>query len=117
MSMSAHYLTGSPYLPYIILALIVCFLLFMQGSLGPVVWLLLSEIYPQRLRGMGMGLAVFCLWIINFLIGLTFPVLLDAAGMDMTFMVFVVYLFPVYLKILSGNQRPFTRGNRAAIPV
>lgn len=101
MSMSAHYLAGSPYLPYIILALIVCFLLFMQGSLGPVVWLLLSEIYPQRLRGMGMGLAVFCLWIINFLIGLTFPVLLDAAGMDMTFMVFVGIGIICFLFILK----------------
>ena len=101
MSMSAHYLTGSPYLPYIILALIVCFLLFMQGSLGPVVWMLLSEIYPQRLRGMGMGLAVFCLWIINFLIGLTFPVLLDAAGMDMTFMVFVGIGIICFLFILK----------------
>lgn len=37
-----------------------------------------------------MGISVFCLWIANFLIGLTFPVLLDTIGLSTTFLLFTV---------------------------
>lgn len=80
---------GSPALPYIILALTVTFLAFQQGAISPVTWLMLSEIFPLRLRGLGMGVTVLCLWIINGLIGLLFPILLDKVGLSTTFFVFV----------------------------
>ncbi|PLR76689.1 MFS transporter [Bacillus sp. V3-13] len=83
-------LEGSAALPYIVLTLTVTFLAFQQGAISPVTWLMLSEIFPLRLRGLGMGVTVFCLWIVNFLIGLTFPVLLDKVGLSTTFFVFVV---------------------------
>lgn len=82
-------LEGSAALPYIVLALTVMFLAFQQGAISPVTWLMLSEIFPSRLRGLGMGVTVFCLWIVNFLIGFTFPVLLDQVGLSTTFFVFV----------------------------
>lgn len=44
---------------YIILALMLVFLTFMQGWIAPVFWLMLAEIYPLRMRGLGMGFAVF----------------------------------------------------------
>ncbi len=44
---------------YIILALMLMFLTFMQGWIAPVFWLMLAEIYPLRMRGLGMGFAVF----------------------------------------------------------
>jgi major inositol transporter-like SP family MFS transporter len=83
-------LKGSPALPYAVLSLTVLFLAFMQGSVGPVVWLILSEIFPLRLRGLGMGISVFCLWITNFIIGLSFPVLLAKFGLSTTFFIFVI---------------------------
>ncbi|YCA45282.1 sugar porter family MFS transporter [Bacillus sp. JZ8] len=83
-------LEGSPALPYIVLTLTVTFLAFQQGAVSPVTWLMLSEIFPLRMRGMGMGITVFCLWIANFLVGLTFPILLAAIGLSTTFFVFVV---------------------------
>ncbi|YCA44067.1 sugar porter family MFS transporter [Bacillus sp. JZ8] len=83
-------LEGSEILPYIILALTITFLAFQQGAISPVTWLMLSEIFPLRLRGLGMGVTVFCLWGVNFLVGLTFPVLLDSIGLSSTFFVFVV---------------------------
>ncbi|WP_028403091.1 sugar porter family MFS transporter [Ectobacillus panaciterrae] len=82
-------LEGSAALPYVVLALTVTFLAFQQGAISPVTWLMLSEIFPLRLRGLGMGVTVFCLWIVNFVIGLTFPVLLDKVGLSTTFFVFV----------------------------
>ncbi|QCR30630.1 sugar porter family MFS transporter [Priestia megaterium] len=81
---------GSSALPYIILALTITFLAFQQGAISPVTWLMLSEIFPLRLRGLGMGVTVFCLWGVNFLVGLTFPVLLANIGLATTFFVFVV---------------------------
>ncbi|MGG0568467.1 sugar porter family MFS transporter [Priestia megaterium] len=81
---------GSAALPYIVLALTITFLAFQQGAISPVSWLMLSEIFPLRLRGLGMGVTVFCLWGINFLVGLTFPVLLASIGLSTTFFVFVV---------------------------
>ncbi|WP_338787838.1 sugar porter family MFS transporter [Metabacillus sp. FJAT-53654] len=83
-------LEGSAALPYIVLALTVTFLAFQQGAISPVTWLMLSEIFPLRLRGLGMGITVFCLWMVNFFIGLMFPVLLDKVGLSTTFFIFVV---------------------------
>ncbi len=90
IAMSSLFLKGSPLLPYITLGLTVLFLAFMQGCIGPLLWLLLSEIIPLRLRGLGMGICVLFHWITNFVIGLTFPVLLSTIGLYMTFFIFVV---------------------------
>ncbi len=81
-------LQGSPALPYVVLALTVTFLAFQQGAISPVTWLMLSEIFPLRLRGIGMGTTVFFLWIINFAVGLLFPVLLAGMGLSATFYIF-----------------------------
>ncbi|MFB9760313.1 sugar porter family MFS transporter [Ectobacillus funiculus] len=86
-------LKGSASLPYIMLALTVTFLAFMQGAIGPVLWVTLSEIFPLRLRGLGMGISVFCLWVTNFCIGLIFPILLDKIGLSATFFSFAIIGF------------------------
>lgn len=80
---------GTTALPYIVLALTVTFLAFQQGAVSPVTWLMLSEIFPSRIRGMGMGIAIFFHWITNFAVSFTFPVLLNAFGLSSTFLVFV----------------------------
>ncbi|MED3793445.1 sugar porter family MFS transporter [Niallia alba] len=86
----SNILAGSTALPYVVLSLTVTFLAFMQGAVAPVTWLLLAEIFPLQLRGLGMGISVFCLWIANFLIGLSFPVLLEKIGLSITFFVFAI---------------------------
>ena len=73
-----------------VLAMTVTFLAFQQGAISPVTWLMLSEIFPMRIRGFGMGVCVFVLWMINFLIGFVFPSLVSAIGISNTFFVFVV---------------------------
>ena len=81
-------LEGTTTLPYVVLTLTVTFLFFQQGFLSPVTWLLLSELFPQRLRGMGMGCAVLCLWLTNFCIGSAFPYFLFTFGLSFTFYMF-----------------------------
>lgn len=73
---------------YMVLVGMLLFLSFQQGALSPVTWLLLSEIFPTRLRGIFMGGAVFSMWIANFLISLFFPILLSWIGLSGTFFIF-----------------------------
>ncbi|HEY8804213.1 MAG TPA: sugar porter family MFS transporter [Clostridium sp.] len=89
MSIFTSTLAGTTILPYVVLTLTVIFLAFFQGCLGTVCWLLLAEIFPTRIRGLGMGIAVFFLWTTNFFIGLLFPTMLKALGLSGSFMVFV----------------------------
>lgn len=75
---------------FVILALTVTFLAFQQGAISPVTWLMLSEIFPLKIRGLGMGASAFVLWMVNFLVGFGFPQLLAAIGLSNTFFVFAV---------------------------
>ena len=88
IGIASNVLDGSTNLPYVVLCLTVAFLFFQQGFLSPVTWLLLSEIFPVRLRGMGMGCAVLCLWVANFFVGFLFPQLLFSFGLSATFFIF-----------------------------
>jgi major inositol transporter-like SP family MFS transporter len=90
MTITTNVLAGSPILPYVVLTLTIIFLAFFQGCLGPIAWLLLAEIFPLRIRGLGMGISVFFLWITNFFIGLLFPTMLSNLGLSGSFSVFVV---------------------------
>ncbi|WP_347306805.1 MFS transporter [Corynebacterium sp. SA-MJD20WY100] len=80
----------NPVVPYLVIAIIVIFMLAMQAGPGPVVWVLLSEIFPNKVRGAGMGFAVFLMWIANMLITLFFPMLIEGIGAVATYAAFTV---------------------------
>lgn len=101
-------LEGHAALPYVVLSLTITFLAFQQGAISPVTWLMLAEIFPLKVRGLGMGVTVFVLWGVNFLIGLTFPVLLDKVGLSTTFYIFVV--FGILAILFVKKWLPETRG-------
>ena len=65
---------------YLILGAMLLFVAFVQGFIGTLVWLLLSEIFPMAIRGFAMGIAVFFLWCVNAAISFVFPLLVEAAG-------------------------------------
>jgi major inositol transporter-like SP family MFS transporter len=75
---------------YLVLLCMVVFLAFMQGFIGCVTWLTMAEIFHLHVRGVGMGICVFVLWIVNFLIGFFFPQLVAGIGVSATFLIFVV---------------------------
>jgi MFS transporter, SP family, xylose:H+ symportor len=56
---------------FFVLSYIACFAL----SLGPVVWVVLSEIFPTRIRGRAMAIATVFLWSANFVVSQTFPMI------------------------------------------
>ena len=90
LSVSSIFLENNSIFPYIVLGLMILFLASMQGCIGPILWLSLAEIIPLRFRGVGMGLCVLFDWIVNFTIGLFFPVLLSYLGLGITFCIFVI---------------------------
>ncbi|MEM6160508.1 sugar porter family MFS transporter [Erwinia sp. P6884] len=73
---------------YLVLAGMLVFLCFQQGALSPVTWLLLSEMFPMRIRGMANGISIFAMQMTNFSIAFMFPVLLETFGLTMTFFAF-----------------------------
>jgi sugar porter (SP) family MFS transporter len=61
---------------YLVLFCIMGFIASFGFSLGPVVWTLIPEIFPNHYRSEGVAFSVFVQWVANFLVTLTFPVLL-----------------------------------------
>ena len=110
-----HVLIGSaalaipdgPVKPYVILVLVVLFVGSMQTFLNVATWVILSEIFPLHMRGLGIGISVFCMWIANALLGLFFPTLEAAMGLSVFYLLagFNLVAFLVMLKFL-----PETRG-------
>lgn len=72
--------TGLPML-LLVLAAIACY----SMSLAPVTWVIISEIFPNRIRGAAMAVAVMALWLACFVLTYTFPILNSTLGASGTF--------------------------------
>src|ERR1039458_3875248 len=62
---------------YFLLICIMGYLASFGFSLGPVVWVLLAELFPNRIRSYAVAIATFTLWAANFVVTLSFPYLLS----------------------------------------
>ncbi len=63
---------------------------FFAIGLGPVTWVVLSEIYPLKVRGKAMTLAALGNWLFNYIVSLTFLDLIGKFGPQGTFLLFAV---------------------------
>jgi len=84
---------------FLMLALAVTAIAFYSFSLAPIVWVLLSEIFPNRIRGAAMSVAVFTLWIGNFTLSYSFPALNEGIGTTWTFWIYGIICFTGFLII------------------
>jgi SP family arabinose:H+ symporter-like MFS transporter len=83
------------------LTLILLFIAFYAACIGPVFWTLVSEIFPNDVRGTAMSLPVFTQWIANVVVILFFPWMLSNAGTAATFGILAIFcglmlLFTIY---------------------
>ncbi|MBJ7880644.1 D-xylose transporter XylE [Gelidibacter salicanalis] len=62
---------------YLALACMILYVASFAMSWGPVTWVLLSEIFPNKIRGRAMAIAVAAQWVANYLVSLTFPMMDD----------------------------------------
>ncbi|MDP9728345.1 sugar porter family MFS transporter [Alicyclobacillus tolerans] len=88
---------------WITLICLAIYILFFSISWGPVMWVLLSEIFPLGIRGTGMGIGAVTNWVANLLVSLTFPWLLSRLGISNLFLIYgamgVLALIFVILKV------------------
>lgn len=91
-----------------VLLLVIVAIAIYAMSLAPITWVVLSEIFPNRLRGIAMSIATFSLWIASFILTFTFPMLNDLLGSYGTFWVysFICIIGYVFIK----NKLPETKG-------
>jgi len=88
-AISIAYFTGS-FTGIIVLVFIMGYLAFFALSLGPIVWVLIGEIFPNNLRSHAVSLAVFCLWAANLVVSFSFPILLVYLKGGYTFLIYAV---------------------------
>ena len=92
------------------LSCIMLFISFFASCIGPVFWTLVSEIFPNRIRGKAVAFASFTQWIFNFLVVLLFPHFLASMGgaatfLFLAFMSFLQYIFTwLYVPETKGKS-------------
>ncbi len=60
-------------------------------GMGPIPWIVNAEIFPTKLRGRAMSVAIFCLWAADWLVTQTFPMLRAGVGPAITFGVYAAF--------------------------
>ena len=110
IGLAAQYQAISLWVLLFMLSYIACFAL----SVGPVTWVLLSEIFPTKIRGRAMSIATFCLWSANFVVSQTFPMMDENAWLLSRFnhgFPFYVYAgFCIVLVLTIWKAVPETKG-------
>jgi SP family xylose:H+ symportor-like MFS transporter len=102
---------ASGWMLFFILLYIACFGL----SVGPVTWVILAEIFPTAVRGRALGLATFFLWVADYAVTQTFPIM-DAKGswfvrqFNHAFPFYIYAAFCVVLVLLVWRLVPETKG-------
>jgi MFS family permease len=87
-----------------VVAAIACF----ACSLGPVTWVVISEIFPNRIRGATMAVAVAALWSACFALTHSFPLLNRGLGPAVTFWIYAVICVAGFVFI--WRRLPETKG-------
>jgi len=106
VAMGFCYFAGVKGLPMLLLVLaaIGCYAM----SLAPVAWVVISEIFPNRIRGAAMAVAVSSLWIACFILTYTFPILNAKLGPAGTFWLYAAICVVGFLFIKL--RLPETKG-------
>jgi SP family sugar porter-like MFS transporter len=104
--LGAGFALGSrgPHMLVLVVAAIACYAM----SLAPVTWVVIAEIFPNRIRGAAMSVAVFALWIGCTALTFTFPLLNRSLGAHGTFWLYAVICLAGFLYIKT--MLPETKG-------
>ena len=78
--------TGIGPISIITLLCLALFIASFAATWGPVVWVMLPEVLPLKIRGTAMGFAIILHWLANFTVSLTFPTLLATLGIGLLFL-------------------------------
>ena len=99
---------GTTVAPGVFLVLVLTAIGCYAMSLAPVTWVIISEIFPNRIRGTAMSIAVGSLWIACFLLTYTFPIFKTLLGASVTFWIYAGICVIGFVFILA--RLPETKG-------
>lgn len=75
----------------ITLVAILLFIASFASTLGPVTWVVISELFPNNVRGKAMSVSIVFVWTTCFFVSLLFPILLEKIGGGNTFLVLAFF--------------------------
>ena len=107
LAISLLFFLGNNYSNYVIIGILV-YIACYAFSLGPVQFVIASEIFPTKIRGRALTISTFFLWGANAIVGQVFPSMLNVLGPEGTFLVFGVICLPALWFI--KNYIPETKG-------
>jgi MFS transporter, SP family, arabinose:H+ symporter len=92
----------------LVLMFILGYIAFFAASLGPALWVVATELFPNRLRSKGMSIAIVSLWIACTIVSIAFPVMLEKLSGGITFLIFALICLANLLYVLK--YVPETKG-------
>ena len=92
----------------VIIGLLCTFVAFFAFSIGPIKWIVISEIFPTNVRARAMGIATIALWLTDIVINQLFPIVRDQLGIWAMFLGCAVFLAIQFVVVLA--RLPETKG-------
>ena len=77
------------------------YVVFFNMSWGPVMWVMLGEMFPNQIRGSGLAVAGAAQWTSNLIITVSFPILLAGIGLAATYSIYMVAAFLSVIFVLK----------------
>jgi MFS transporter, SP family, arabinose:H+ symporter len=95
---------------YLLLGIILIFCAVFAATIGPVTWTYIAEIFPNKIRALGISVATLSLWIACFVTSFTFPVLAKAAGESGAFLIYgglcLIYFLFIFFRLPETKGKP-----------
>jgi len=95
---------------YLLSFCVIAFIGVYAATLGPVTWVVITEIFPMQIRETAVGIASAFLWVACFSLTYLFPVIIDTFTTLQTFLLFAGICFAYFIFILSAVRE--TKNNR-----
>lgn len=92
----------------LVLVFILAYIAFFAASLGPALWVVAAELFPNRLRSKGMSVAIVSLWIACTVVTIAFPIMLEMLSGGITFLIFALICLANLIFVLK--YVPETKG-------
>ncbi|MFC4213598.1 sugar porter family MFS transporter [Pedobacter lithocola] len=93
---------------YLVLIFLLVDIAGFSASLGAVTWVILSEIFPNRIRGLALSFATLVLWLADFAASFSFPILNKHLGTSVTLSLFALFCIIYFFYIKTSI--PETKG-------
>ncbi len=87
---------------------IMLFLFFFAFSLGPLKFVVATEIFPSNVRGIALSICIMTMWVADWIVNLLFPVMRDGLGIAATFFIFSFFCIISFL--YAKKNLPETKG-------